>query len=206
VGVSVERANGAQELTGEAAADEHIAAVTVVARAGDTAALLVTTTCGNATLASLRWTAGAWRSGQHLPLVSGMRPGRCGQTETHAEAVALSSDARDELVVTYGGQDATGDSVIGPFLSVYQLAGQGVLRPLLQGEPFGGTDDATGATRQAQYYVIADVPPPRELHVAERPGRLGPGGAPVQEIVRRRYALRGDHLVLIQRTAEPVEP
>lgn len=206
VGVSLEPAGGAREMTGEAASDERIARAEVIGRADDSAAMLVVTSCGNVTLSTLRWERERWTSAEHVPLVRELHPGRCGQTEARAEAVALSSDARREIVVVIGTQDATGESVRGPFLSVYQLRAGGVLGALLRDAPFGGTDDETGASTTAEYYVVEDVPPPRDLHVAIRPGHLGPGGAPPSQIVHRRYVLRGARLVIAQESTEPVEP
>jgi hypothetical protein len=90
VGVALAEAGGAHEMTGEAAQDERIASARVVGQQGDAAALLVSTSCGNAVLASVRWDGTRWQHAQHLPLVEGMRPGRCAQTSARAEALALT--------------------------------------------------------------------------------------------------------------------
>jgi hypothetical protein len=102
-------------------------------------------------------------------------------------------------------QDATGSEVVGPFLSVYQLGDAGRLATLLANAPFGAMDDETGATTLGEFLVVDDIPAPRDLHVSIRPGRPGPGGAPVAEIVHRRYALRGGRLELVEERSEAAE-
>jgi hypothetical protein len=119
--------------------------------------------------------------------------------------MALSGDTPREIVVVVASQDATGESLRGPFLSVYQVRPGGRIATLLADAPFGAMDDATGATTLGEYTVIPDVPAPRDLHVAIRPGRPGPGGPAPTEIVRRRYVLRGAHLELASETTELAE-
>lgn len=204
VGITLARAEGAQELTGEPAPDERISAAQVVQRQVDDAVLLIQTSCGNVTLSAVHWNGGRWRPGERVALVEGMQPGRCGQTTVRAEAIALSSDVRREIVTALTSQDATGASVRGPLLSVYRLGAGGTLVPLLAEAPFGSVDDATGATTVGEYSVVESAPPPRMLYVSIRPGRPGPGGAPANQIVRRRYALRGDRLELVDETTEPL--
>jgi hypothetical protein len=204
-GVTLTPASGARELTGEPSPDERVGAARIVLHVADVAALLVESSCGNVTLATVRWDGERWVPATHLLLVAGMHPGRCAQTSARAEPVALTSDVRRELAVVVVSQDVTGGSVRGPFLSVYQPTPQGELTALLAEAPFGAMDDVTGATTIGEFSVIEDVPPPRALFISIHPGRPGPGGAPAQEIVRRRYVLRGGHLVLADQTVEPVE-
>ena len=203
--VVLDAASGAREMTGDEAVDDRVSSATLVTRVGDSAALLVITVCGNATLASVRWEASRWIAGERVELVGDMRPGRCGQTTVRAESLPLASDVRSEIAAVVTAQDATGESLRGPFLSVFQLQTHGALRVLLADAPFGAMDDVTGATTTGNYLVVEDVPAPRDLYVAIRPGRPGPGGAPVNEIVRRRYAIRGARLEMIQQTSEAAE-
>ena len=203
--VALVPAAGAREMTGELALDERVDRATIVTRSPDGAAVLLVTTCGNATLGTLGWDGSAWRESAHTALIGGMRPGRCAQTTVRAESMALTSDARREVAVVFVSQDATGESVRGPFLSVFHLGDAAALATMLTEAAFGSVDDETGATTQGEYAVIEDVPPPRDLHIAIRPGSRGPGGAPLAEINRRRYALRGARLEMVQQTTERAE-
>ena len=203
--ITLAGADGAHEMTGEAAADERVERAVVVGHPDDEAALLVVTTCGNATLVSGHWDGQHWQPVNRVPLMRDLHPGRCGTTTVRAEPLRLSSDVAREVAVVVVSQDATGESVQGPFLSVFQLAGDGRIGTLMSHVPFGSMDDETGATTQGEFLVVDDVPAPRDLHVSIRPGRPGPGGAPVQEIVRRRYALRGPHLELVEEHSEEAQ-
>jgi hypothetical protein len=205
VGLALERAAGAREMTGEPAADERVATAVVTARASDAAAMFVTTSCGNVALVGLRRAGGVWSSAVRHAFVSQMHPGRCGRVEARASAIALSSDARREVAVVVATEDVTGETVTGPFLSVYQLGRGGALTPLLANAPFGSTDDTTGATTTAEYLIVEDIPAPRDLYVVIRPGRRGPGGPPPNETTRRRYALRSGRLELVQETTDVAE-
>lgn len=189
VGLSLAVADGAREMTGEPASDERVERSLIVNDIESAATMLVTTTCGNALLASMRWVGGRWIAATQLVLVAEMRPGRCGQTAVRAQALRLASDIPRELAVVVTTEDATGETVRGPFLSVFQLGADARLVTLLSAAPFGSTDDATGATTQGEFLVVDDVPSPRDLHVSIRPGRPGLVGGTTPEIVRRRYAL-----------------
>ncbi len=202
VAVSLASADGAREMTGEVAADERVDRALVVNHEGDAATLLVTTTCGNCALASERWDGTRWAPVTQIALVQDLHPGRCGQTNVRAQALRLASDATREIAVVVVSEDATGESVRGPFLSVFQLGADARLATLLASAPFGAMDDNTGATTLGEFLVVDDVPAPRDLHVSIRPGRPGPGGGPAAEIVRRRYALRAGHLELVEEHRE----
>ncbi len=187
---------GARELSGEPAADERVANVTVLAWRDDSAMVLTRSSCGNVWLSSVRWSDGNWARAESIVVVDGQHPGRCGQLELRAQPVALSSDARDEAAITWSLQDVTGESVRGPFLDVVQLRTAGHMHPLLHHAPFGSVDDMTGATTVGVISVVDDLPAPRPLVVSIHAGRRGPPGSQPSPDVERTYRIRGDALVL----------
>jgi hypothetical protein len=205
VGVRLWPAEGARDITGDIAPDERVERAVIVSHPDEDAAVVVVTTCGNASLGALHWDGAQWRAGARIPIVQDLRPGRCGETTIRAQAIRLSSDAPREVAVALVSQDATGESVTGPFLSVYQLVHGGRLATLLANAAFGSMDDETGATTHGEFLVVDDVPAPRDLHVSISPGRPGPGGAPAAEIVRRRYTLRGGRLELAEEHREEAD-
>ena len=202
LGVALAASEGARDITGDVAPDEGVERAVVVNHVGDDASMLVVTTCGNATLASVHFESSRWRTVTRVPVMQDLRPGRCGQTSVRAEPLRLSSDAAREVAVVMVSQDATGASVTGPYLSAYQLTRGGRLETLLANAPFGAMDDETGAITHGEFLVVDDVPAPRDLHVSISPGRRGPGGAPVAEIVRRTSGLRHGRLELIDEHSE----
>ncbi len=204
LGITLAQSNGARTVTGDAATDDVVSEALVVTWVEDTASVLVTTACGDAKLVSLRWDGEAWRTVDHAVLVGDAHPGACRSTEVHADARAMLGDLPREIVVSYGSASEEADSVRAPVLRVYALTPTGTLQALSGEIPFGGTDDTTGATQRGEWTVDEVLQSPRDLYIQLMPGRAGPGGAALPEIIRRTYHIVGGVLTLTDETHERV--
>lgn len=206
LGLSLDRSSGARALTGDAAPDDRVRDASVVARVDGAAAALVTTACGDAWLVGLRLTNGAWRATAPVAVIDDARPGACRITHAAAASCAmLTRDAR-EVVVTFDSGSEEGDEARDPTLRVYELAEDGALTALSGDIGFGGTDDATGAVRDAQWAVDEALLLPRDLYIQVQPGSRGPGGTAPPFIVRRTYRIERGRMVLIEETSERARP
>lgn len=202
-GVTLASGAGRRELTGEAADDERVLSVSLIARAGErreAVAFLLQTSCGNAVVLGYAARPNAWEPRARSELVRGELPGSCARTIARGDALALSSDERRELAITWATQDEVGDRAIGPVLRVLRLEHDGSLRELLHDAPFGGTDESTGIVTDGRFSVLDDTPPPRGLFITVRRHDESRSGRPPAG-QRREYELRGDALEL-RRTVE----
>ncbi len=206
VGLSLDRAGGARTLTGEAATDDQVRDASLVARVDDAAAALVTTTCGDAWLIGLRLDSGAWRAFSTVAVIDDAHPGACRITRASAAARAMQTEEAREVIVSFASESEEGDEARDPALRVYELGTDGSLSALSGDLGFGGTDDATGAVREAEWVVDEALFLPRDLYVQVQPGQAGPGGTAPPFVVRRTYRLQQGRLVLVEETSQRVRP
>jgi hypothetical protein len=210
LGLTLARAEGARTLTGERADDEALASVTLVQRVGDVAAVLATSTCGNAWVISLRVRDQRWVAVAHEALVGDASPGHRRVSLARVRAIAMLDDEARELVAEYASESEEGDEARDPALRVFRLERDGALNARSGELAFGGTDDATGAVRSAEWLIEETFAPPRDLYVQVRPARRGPGGSAPPFVVQRTYTWRQGILVLAEeasaRLRPPIEP
>ncbi|MFO0645754.1 MAG: hypothetical protein U0326_05915 [Polyangiales bacterium] len=204
MGLTLDRSGGARTLTGDVAPDDRVRDASVVARVDGAAAALVTTVCGDAWIVGLHLANGAWRASAPVAVVDDARPGACRIT-TRRPAAMLTREAR-ELVVTFDSGSEEGDEARDPTLRVYELGDDGALTALSGDIGFGGTDDATGAVRDAQWVVDDALMLPRDLYIQVQPGSRGPGGSAPPFVVRRTYEVERGRMVLVEETSERVRP
>lgn len=190
-------AGGATEINGDRAADERVAAVEIPVRDGQSALVVVRTSCGNVRLVGLVRRAQQWEATQSVPLVPQAQPGMCVRSTVLARAVALRADPAREAAIGIRWEDAMADEIHGPHLWVAGLDRDRGFSILLERAPFGGTDDRTGASTEGSLAVIDELPPPRPLFVEIRPGQRGAGGAAPSTRTVRRYELRGGRIELV---------
>ncbi len=203
-GLTLAPSGGARTLAGEPEGDERIADARRVAAVGMSAAALVRSSCGNVWLVGLHLDDGAWRAVERAAVLAGAHPGACRIAHADASACAMrEADAR-EVVVRFDSESEEGDEVHDPALRVFHLERDGRVARISDDLPFGGTDDQTGAVRDAEWTVDDALLLPRDLYVQERPGRRGPGGEAPRVIVRRTYRLRGPRLELADETRVPM--
>jgi hypothetical protein len=206
LGLTLARADGARALSGEPAPDDRVREASVVARVGASAAVLVTTACGDAWLVGVHLADGRWSAVGRAALVDDARPGACRLSHAAGEARAMIDREPREVVVTFDSESEEGDEARDPLLRVYHLDADGALTPLSGDIGFGGTDDATGAVRGATWVVDEALLLPRDLYVQVQPERPGPGGSAPPFVVRRTYHLQGPRLVLVDETSSPLRP
>ena len=206
IGLTLDRAGGARTLTGEAATDDRVRDASVVARVDDAAAALVTTACGDAWLVGLHLDAGSWRAASRVAVIDDAHPGACRLTRASAASRAMRTAEAREVIVSFASESEEGDEARDPLLRVYELGPDGSLSALSGDIGFGGTDDTTGAVRDAEWVVDEALFLPRDLYVQVRPGTPGPGGTAPPFVVRRTYRLERGRLVLFEETSERVRP
>lgn len=203
-GVVLGRAGGARTLTGEPERDDRVSTVTLVARVGLSAAVVVQTVCGSAVIVGLFWQDGSWMARGRVGLVDGVRPGRCRETSVRAEARAIETDQPREILAVTRSVSDEGDEVDGPWLRVFYLERDGALTARSGALAIGDEDPATGAVRQGDWIVEEALSTPRDFYIELLPGRRGPGGAePRREIVRTTYRLRdGSYVPVAEERSE----
>ncbi len=206
LGLTLGASRGAIGITGEAAQDDAVREATVVQRVGTAAVMLVTSVCGDAWLVGLAWQGGRWQAVNHHALVADARPGACRITRARAEACAMRSNVAREIVAVFSSGSEEGDEVRDPVLRLYHLGTDGKLDASSDDVPFGSTDDATGAVREAEWVVDEALQIPRDLYVQINPGQRGPGGASPAVVVRRTYRLDRARLVLVEERTEAYRP
>lgn len=206
VGLTLDRSGGARTLTGDVAPDDRVRDASVVARVDGAAAALVTTVCGDAWIVGLHLANGAWRASAPVAVVDDARPGACRITHAAAAPCAMLTREARELVVTFDSGSEEGDEARDPTLRVYELGDDGALTALSGDIGFGGTDDATGAVRDAQWVVDDALMLPRDLYIQVQPGSRGPGGSAPPFVVRRTYRVERGRMVLVEETSERVRP
>lgn len=196
-------AEGAREITGDRAEDDVVDAARVVVRVGASAAVMVTTRCGNAALVGLAWRERRWVHRATHAVVGDARPGRCRVSRVTADArPMLTSEAR-EVIVTSRSRSDDGDDAPDPVLQLVHLGDDGALAVWARDVPFGREDDATGAITDAEWIVEEALMLPRDLYVELRPGRPGPGGRAPRELVRRTYRVVDGRLTLVDESLAP---
>jgi hypothetical protein len=205
-GVSLAPSTGALAITGDAAPDDTVQRLTRVTHAGASAAILLETTCGNLSLVGMQWRRGAWRAASHVAILDTAHPGACQRTHAEARACAMLEGSPREIVVTWETESEEGAAHVNPSLRVYHLHPDATLEALSHDLPFGGTNDQTGAVRDAQWVVDETFPLPRDLYIQVQPGRMGLGGNAPPFVVRRTYHLRNRLFELIEETSDPVRP
>jgi hypothetical protein len=205
-GVLFAHSTGALSITGDAAPDETVQTLTRVTHVGASVAILLETTCGNVSLVGMQWFHGAWRAVSQLAVVDTARPGACLHTHAQARGCAMLEDSPREIVITWETESEDGAAHVNPSLRVYHLHNDATLEALSRDVPFGGTNDRTGAVRDAQWVVDETFPLPRDLYVQEQPGRMGLGGSAPPFVVRRTYRLHHRLLELVDETSERVRP
>lgn len=206
LGLTLARADGARALSGEPAPDDRVREARVVARVASSAAVLVTTTCGNAWLVGMHLADGRWSAVGRAGLIDDARPGACRLSHAAGEARAMINRDAREVVVTFDSESEEGDEARDPLLRVYHLGDDGALTPLSGDIGFGGTDDVTGAVRGATWVIDEALLLPRDLYVQVQPERPGPGGTAPPFVVRRTYQLQGSRLVLVDESSSPLRP
>jgi hypothetical protein len=206
LGLTLGTSRGAIGITGEAARDDAVRDAAVVQRVGAAAVMLVTTVCGDAWLVGLAWQGGRWQAVNRHALVADARPGACRITRARAEACAMRSSVAREIVAVFSSGSEEGDEVRDPVLRLYHLGADGKLDAWSDDIPFGSTDDATGAVREAEWAVDDALQIPRDLYVQINPGQRGPGGASPAIVVRRTYRLDRARLVLAEERTEAYRP
>ncbi len=205
LGVTLARGAGALAITGDPAADDRVAEVTVIDRVGRSAAVLVTTACGNVWVVGLHHD-GAWTHRAPLAVYAEARPGACRTTRAEGAARSMLTESPREVVVTFVSESEDGVDARDPMLRLYHLAPDGAVTALGGEVALGGTDDRSGAIRDGQWVIDEALLAPRDLYVQIQPGRVGPGGAAPPVVIRRTYRVRGEALDLIEETSFPYRP
>ncbi len=204
LGVALARSGGARSLDGNPSRDETVLAAEVVTEVDASAAVTVTTSCGNARLLGLAWSSGSWRPVGSVALVPLARPGRCQETDARVRATALVSvEARELLAETRTVSDDGADTS-GPSLQLFHLAPDGSLRAWSEALAFGGVDDATGSELRGEWFVEESFAPPRDLLVFVRPGHRGLAGTALTTLELRTYRVVGATLHLVEHRVEAV--
>jgi hypothetical protein len=206
MGLSLDPSGGARTLTGEPAPDDRVREASVVARVGTSAAALVVTACGDVWLLGFGLVDGVWRASTPVAIVDDAHPGACRITHASAASCAMLAREAREVVVTFDSGSEEGDEARDPLLRVYELGDEGALSALSDDIGFGGTDDTTGAVRDAQWVVDDALMIPRDLYIQVQPGSPGPGGTAPPYVVRRTYRVEHGRLALVEETSERVRP
>lgn len=206
LGVALARGAGALAITGDPAPDDRVTEATVVGHAGRSAAVLVVTACGNVWVVGLGYDGGRWAPRAPAAVFDGARPGACRVTRAEGATRAMLSDAPREVVVTFASESEDGGEARDPALRLFHLEPDGAVVALGGEVALGGTDDRSGAVRDGQWVIEETLQAPRDLYVQIQPGRVGPGGAAPQVVIRRTYRVRGRALELVEETSGPYRP
>jgi hypothetical protein len=205
MGVALGLGAGERTIAGDPAPDEEARPLERAACADGAALAVVRTDCGNATLVGFAWRDGRWAPRSHLAVVDAGRPGHCVQSVALVTPVSLSVPGDREVVVESESTSDDGDAGERRTLRVARLSDDGALAWYEGAVPMGSFDEATGATTEGRWDVIAELPLPRDLYVEQRPAHGGLAGQPVgREIRRETWRVRGLALVRVDVTRERV--